>query len=244
MNSHRTHALTDLLQQVRGITAVIGGGGKSTLLACGGRGLAARGARAILATSTHMLPVPDVPLVERGARPSAGCGAGAPTGSEATLYQVGELESATGKLTAPTAAWNELAEAADHVLVEADGSRGLPFKAHNEYEPVIPEGCARVIYVVGASGFGRPVYDVVHRPQVFRRLTACAPYEPATPELVARGIAAEGLVGMPDDMIVVNQVEDEAALAAACALTAALADVVTCPVYAGSLRAGQLIRLA
>ncbi|WP_270575448.1 hypothetical protein, partial [Candidatus Collinsella stercoripullorum] len=68
--------------------------------------------------------------------------------------------------------------------------------------------------------------------------------EPATPELVARGIAAEGLVGMPDDLVVVNQVETGGALAAARALAAALAPVLTCPVFAGSLRAGRLVQLA
>lgn len=235
MNTERTTDLTDLLQPVRGITAVIGGGGKSTLLATGGRGLAARGARTLLATSTRMFPAEGVPL------------AASPRellGDAGDLAQVGRVERGTGKLAEPDAGWDELAAAAEYVLVEADGSRGLPFKAHNEYEPVIPEGCSRIVYVVGASGFGLPVYDIVHRPQVFRRLTGCAPYEPATPELVARGIAAEGLVGMPDDLVMVNQVETDGALAAARALAAALAPVLTCPVFAGSLRAGRLVRLA
>lgn len=239
MNPDRTHALTDLLQQVPGITAVIGGGGKSTLLACGGRGLAARGSTAILATSTHMLPAAGIACARSLDEMRAAAGGALPA-----LCQLGIAEEGTGKLAAPADAWSELADAADFVLVEADGSRGLPFKAHNEYEPVIPDGCARLIYVVGASGFGVPVYDVVHRPQVFRRLTDCAPYEPATPALVARGIAAEGLVGMSDDLVIVNQVEDAGALAAARAFAGELTEVITCPIYAGSLRADALVRLA
>lgn len=269
MNTNRTTALTDILQQVPGITAVIGGGGKSTLLAVGGRGLAERGRRTILATSTHMYPVRGLPVLERPAfaprtAPVGTADGTADADAEAAetasgpqaerpaeaapagdlLVQVGRVEAASGKLTAPAVAWETLAAATDHVLVEADGSRGLPFKAHNEYEPVIPEGCARVIYVVGASGFGLPVYDVVHRPQLFRRITDAAPYEPVTPELAARAICAEGLVGMPDDLIVVNQAETEEAARQAVAFARALSPVLICPVYAGSLRAGQLVRIA
>lgn len=55
-------SLIDILEAVPGVTAVIGGGGKSTLLATGGRGLAERGRRTLLATSTHMRPVAGVPL--------------------------------------------------------------------------------------------------------------------------------------------------------------------------------------
>ena len=224
--------LADILATVPGITAVIGGGGKSTLLATGGRGLVERGRRVVLATSTHMFPASCITLVDH---------IDAHTES---LVQVGTLDQTTGKLTAPKASWSELAAAADHMLVEADGSRGLPFKAHNEYEPVIPEGCARVIYVVGASGFGRPVYDAVHRPQEFRRMTGVAAYEPATPQLVAQGICIEGLVGMPDDLVVVNQAESPESLEAARTFARALLPVIDCPVYAGSLRSGALCRLA
>lgn len=225
--------LVDILERAGGITAVIGGGGKSTLLARGGRALAARERRTIIATSTHMLPVAGIP--------QAGALAEAP---DAPLVQLGRLEEGSGKLVAPADPWDRIARAADHVLVEADGSRGLPFKAHNDREPQIPADCARVIYVVGALGFGLPVYDTVHRPQLFRDLTGAPTSAPATPELVASGIVAEGLVGMPGDLIVVNQVESARTLDDAERLARALAPVLDVPVYAGSLRAGELVRLA
>lgn len=229
--------LVDILEPVRGITAVIGGGGKSTLLARGGRALSQRGHRVALATSTHMLPVDGLAYAETLEEL-------APEARRAPLIQLGRLEASTGKLTAPAEPWDSIAAAADYVLVEADGSRGLPFKAHSEREPQIPSGCARVIYIAGATGFGLPIYDVVHRPQLFRDLLGVAIDELASPELIAAGIVAEGLVGMPDDLVIVNQAERPGAQRDARALAAALTPLIDCPVFAGSLRDGELVRLA
>lgn len=230
-------SLIDILAQVTGITAVIGGGGKSTLLKAGGTGLAQRGYRVVLATSTHMFPDRKIALVRQDEE-------GAPRHLKLpSLVQVGCLEERTGKLTAPKTPWAELAGASDFVLVEADGSRGLPFKAHNEHEPQIPAGCARVIYMVGASGFGMPVYDVVHRPQIFRTVTGCAQDEPATPHAVAAGILSEGLVGMPDDLVIVNQADKPGRMDAARELARELQTVLDCPVLAGSVREDRLYRL-
>ena len=75
-------------------------------------------------------------------------------------------------------------------------------------------------------------------------MTGVAAYEPATPQLVAAGICIEGLVGMPDDLVVVNQAESPESLEAARAFARALIPVIDCPVYAGSLRSGALCRLA
>ena len=222
--------LIDIIRQTPGITAVIGGGGKSTFLAHVGRGLAERGLRTVLATSTHMFPASGVPFLA-DAEPGA------------LLSQTGVLEESTGKLTAPREPWEKLTERADHVLVEADGSRGKPFKAHDEREPQIPAACARVVYIVGAHGFGLPIYDVVHRPQLFCQLTGAAQSDLATPELIAAGIVSEGLVGLPGDLVVVNQTETDEAREQAEALARALAPAIGCPIIAGSLREDALYRL-
>lgn len=228
-------SLAELLAEHRGITAVVGSGGKSTLLAQGGRALAEQGARVVLATTTHMLPPEGIPLVRTlddldGHRIAA----------------IGELDSETGKLSCPACGIDALAGHADYALVEADGSHRLPLKAHAGYEPVIPAEAARTILVVGASGFDRPIAEAVHRPQTFCELTGAALEDPATPELVARAIAAEGLVGEGgDDLVIVNQVEGEDALAEADELAGALSALMPgISVYAGSLRRETLVRLA
>ena len=119
--------------------------------------------------------------------------------------------------------------------MEADGSRGLPLKAHAPWEPVVPGVSSQTILVVGASGLGRPVREVAHRAERFCELAGCAPGDAATPELVARVIAAEGLA----TRVLVNQADTDELLARARELTRWL-DV---PVTAGSLRAGRLVEL-
>jgi len=45
------------------------------------------------------------------------------------------------------------------LLIEADGSHGLPLKAPAEQEPPIPEFTDHVIVVAGVSAFGKPIND-------------------------------------------------------------------------------------
>ena len=78
------------------------------------------------------------------------------------------------------------------MLVEADGSRRLPLKAHAPHEPVIPKEAGCVLCVVGAHGFDRPIREAVHRPEQFCFLTGARLDEPASPALAARALAAEG----------------------------------------------------
>ncbi len=61
------------------------------------------------------------------------------------------------------------------MLVEADGSRRLPLKAHAPHEPVIPKEAGCVLCVVGAHGFDRPIREAVHRPEQFCTLTGARP---------------------------------------------------------------------
>ena len=88
--------------------------------------------------------------------------------------------------------------------MEADGSKRLPAKAHETWEPVLPPERTRTICVLGATAFGQPIRQAAHRPAIYARL-AGAPWSAViTPEMAARVICAEGLC----DMIYVNQVDD------------------------------------
>ena len=202
-----------------GITAIIGSGGKSTLLRLLGLELMRSGSRVLLATSTHMLPVPGVPWEGAARRMTGiawrtaslhapGCTCAQCTGPRGSICQAGTLDAATGKLGAPGESWDELAGRFDHVLVEADGSRRLPLKAHASWEPVIPEGTARVLWVVGTSGLGRPIAEVVHRPEIFCEICSCAPGDAATPEREATVLAHEmQTLGLEDATMVLNQLD-------------------------------------
>lgn len=88
-----------------------------------------------------------------------------------------------GKLTAPAIdGWETMA---DFVLVEADGSAGRPFKAHTDWEPVLPEERQATVLVMGADGFGKPISRMAHRPELYARLAGATEDQEVTPELAA-----------------------------------------------------------
>ena len=69
-----------------------------------------------------------------------------------------------GKVAAPSDdILDYLYQAADVVLIEADGSRGLPLKWPAPWEPVIPECTDITICVTGLTSLGRPVSEVMYR---------------------------------------------------------------------------------
>ena len=148
----------DLLARHRGIIAVVGSGGKSTLLTSGGRALSAQGARVVLATSTHMLPPSNMSLLDGVERLDTAL-------ARDGIAAVGAFDATTGKVAEPPCGIDVLAAHADYVLVEADGSRCLPLKAHAAWEPVIPAHTSLTVLVVGASGFDLPIVEAVHRPK-------------------------------------------------------------------------------
>lgn len=212
--------LASALKIKPGITAVIGSGGKSTLLKTLGLELMRAGGRVLLCTTTHMFPVAGVPWDGSSRRLDAapwrpgvlhapGCTCEACAGLErGSICQAGVLDPETGKLSSPAEPLDELAQRFDYVLAEADGSKRLPLKAHATWEPVIPTGTANVIWVVGASGLGKPIDEVVHRPELFCGRCGCKPTDIATPERVAQALNAElHSLNLSNARIMLNQAD-------------------------------------
>lgn len=222
------------------VVAVIGSGGKSTLLRALGEWAAAHGRRVALATTTHFLAFEGMPLVTSGeqddvraalSRDGIAC-VGTPTGDS------------LGRLGAPALGIGGLARVADLVVVEADGSKRLPLKAHASHEPVVPPEATVTVDVVGASGFGRPLREAMHRFEVACERLGFHPDDAATPELVAHVMAdeiARGLIAPTH--VIVNQAEGAERIEAARRFAAALrAQVCDLPVFLGSIRAAELVR--
>lgn len=185
--------LHKLLGVTRGVTAVIGSGGKTSLLYRLAEELRTCGT-VLLATTTHIMLPPQYPFAETATqlREALAAEGAACAGSY----------TPEGKLTAP--AFDGWEQAADFVLVEADGSKRLPAKAHEAWEPVLPPQRRRTICVLGASAFGQPIRQAAHRPALFAQL-AGVPWSAAiTPEMAARVIRREGFA----DIIYVNQVDE------------------------------------
>ena len=216
--------LSELLGVRPGLTAIIGGGGKTTLMYALAEELKERST--VIVTTSAKIRVPEHLPVADPETPEA----------LAALWKNSSplcLGSPwpENKLAAPQLPFGALVRGADFVLVEADGSRGLPAKAHAAHEPVIPAEAGTVILVLGADAFGKPISEVCHRPVRFAALTGCSPDEPLTPTLWAEMIRAEDY----GNIIYVNKCETKNDWKNA----AELAQLVKLPVVAGSLHSGQ-----
>lgn len=235
-NPRPLSALPELLSVPSGICSVIGSGGKSSLLLSLSLELAKRG-RVILGTSTHILPFPHCPLVLFSSsgisvRPSAKARILKDSEKKAEVTEISScLEAAfslsplpilclgsmaeSGKLSPPPIPWKDLLPYADYILIEADGSKRLPLKAHAPWEPVIPEGNARTIAVIGGSGLGHPIKEAVHRPELFLSILreklsenpsgseALTERSPVTEEMAALVLEREALF----DKLLLNQTD-------------------------------------
>ena len=164
----------EALQITKGITSIIGSGGKTSLMYRLAQELSRHG-KVIVTTSTMIFPPTHIPVVQ-----------------ELTDFEgcicIG-IPCPNGKLSAPKESFAELAKHADYVLVEADGSKHLPLKAHLSHEPVIVPN-SNVICVVGASGLNSPIEESVHRYERFYELTG---EKIATVQAVASALMQEAL---------------------------------------------------
>ena len=147
------------------IWSVIGGGCKTTLLRSLADELVAEGKTVILATTTHFLPFSGIDTVVSADEFEV---ARQVKAQRVICVGTPALEARNaGKLAPSRIAPQVLAGLADFVLVEADGSKHMPVKAHSDREPVIPDGSDLTIMVIGASALGRPVAETVHRAELF-----------------------------------------------------------------------------
>ena len=170
---------SEALNLSAGVTSIVGSGGKTTLLrilaheltetSCAGftHGPHA-GATLILATTTHFLPFANIPLVTSADERVLSCAlAHSHSVCVGTPVETGQTQ---GKLGTSPIAFERLSTLADYVIVEADGARHLPLKAHAAHEPRVWPGSVETVLVLGASGLNRPVAQVVHRSALFCEL--------------------------------------------------------------------------
>lgn len=174
--------LTDVARALgvgdHGHVALVGGGGKTTLLHALGDQLAGR---VVLTTTTKMA------ADEHGGRPvlidpsDEEIVAATAAGPVVALRRV-DGGKAIGVEPSRCDAWFA---ATDHVVVEADGSRGRPFKAPNEFEPVIPSTATLVVQAIGVDALGRVIADQCHRPMRVAALAGCRADQRLDPALAA-----------------------------------------------------------
>lgn len=213
------------------VVAIVGGGGKTTLLYRLGREAAAAGRRVVLAGTTRFTPAPAAlmpPLVTAD-------DLALPTELRAALRDSAVVVASTGP--EPQGRFGALApETADAIALlpglgllalEADGSKMRPFKAPAEHEPVIPASATHVVAVVGVDALDAPLDDEhVHRPERVRAIVGDAATH-CDAALIARVLASPlgGRKGVGDRLfsVIVNKADlaPERALALAEAIRAA-----------------------
>lgn len=216
-------SLKSLLKIEHGITALIGGGGKTTCMYALAEELS-KTARVIVCTSTHIYPPEHLPcLVSPDAEQIR------QAFSRENVICVGTAGE-NGKFSPPELPFAELEKLADYVIVEADGSRGRPLKAHAAHEPVIPENTNQTILLLGMSGIGKTISEAAHRPELYAARLGVAQDTVVTPTLAAGFLELENL----HTRVLLNQAETEEQKADARRLAARL----NCPVCMGALQKG------
>lgn len=163
----------------REFVSLVGGGGKTTALFALGDQL---GPTAILTTTTKMgrdRTGRHEPLVD----PSDGELVDAIAAEGTVLVWRGiDGHRALGFAPETCDRWFDLA---DHVVVEADGSRRRPFKAPIDHEPVVASRTTILIAAVGAAAFGGVIADVCHRPERVAAIAGCRTTDLLTPARLA-----------------------------------------------------------
>ena len=143
------------------ITAVVGAGGKTTLIHTLAQKYRAQGKRVFVTTTTHMYIEPDTLLTADAEEILCRL--------NETGYVMAGLPFGEKIAPLPPKVYRAVCAGADEVLVEADGSRHLPVKFPAEHEPVIPENADRIIAVCGLHALGRTVMEAAFRPELVKR---------------------------------------------------------------------------
>jgi len=230
--------LSEALGIKKGVNAIIGSGGKSSLLKSLSLELSQKGS-VLLTTSTHILPFSHCEnicfsdenvsisdenistLNEKILLPGEGILSEeeALKNSKALLQRkvlslwnkskspilcLGTLET-NGKLSPFPLSFSAIEQMADFVLVEADGSKRLPGKAHGRNEPEIPKESQRTVLVFGASALHKPISEVIHRVEIFQNFftPSLTPDTLLTKELLLQAFRKENL----GDCLFVNQLD-------------------------------------
>ena len=204
---HSLHGALGLTRPA--VFATVGGGGKTTVLfalaaeweAAGGEGLT------VLTTTTRM----TIPREGRTLPLAIGRDDAFRAGALDDIRSRGLSSAVVGsgrgdreRVLAVAPSWPRQAVdagLASLVGVEADGSRGRPFKAPATHEPIIPERVDVVAAVIGAGVLGRPLDErSVHRPEIVAKIAGAEIGDEVTPELAARVLMSPdgGLKGVPE----------------------------------------------
>ncbi|MFH1349422.1 MAG: selenium cofactor biosynthesis protein YqeC [Pseudomonadota bacterium] len=166
--------------------ALVGGGGKTSLLFALAGELVRKNRKVITSTTTKIWyheaqNSSYIAFVQNNPFWKAHLREGLRTHGQVFLAE-GLLDSGKVKGISPSLA-DELYQSCEmeYLLVEADGAAGHPVKAPADFEPVIPSSATKVVALIGLEAIGgRLEPEVVFRMDLFAKLTGIYPGEKLT----------------------------------------------------------------
>lgn len=177
------------------VVALVGAGGKTTLLYRLAGEARRAGLRVLATTTTHMGTLPEAVtgpvFVEAEGDPQPGIDGALVQRGQATLLgrrvREDKLEGVAPERV------DALAGRADLVLVEADGARGRSLKVPAPHEPVVPRSTTLLLAVAALDVLGEPLEERwVHRLELVGEACGKARGERLGPEDVERALCAAG----------------------------------------------------
>ncbi|MFB3117168.1 MAG: selenium cofactor biosynthesis protein YqeC [Myxococcota bacterium] len=199
------------------LVAIVGGGGKSSLMFALAERLPGRG---VMTTTTRIFSeqlsgaaaVCTLEDADWRARLDA---------FESALLVVGRVEGERAVGVPPELPAEMLAHPrVDWVVVEADGSRMLPVKAPAPHEPVIPVGTTLLVSVVGIDALLKPIGEIAHRPERVSAIAGLSVEDILTPAALAHLITSpegglKGAASAGRTAVLINKVESASEFALA-----------------------------
>ena len=222
--------INSLCSTPKGVIAIIGAGGKTSLMFSLAKELS-RAGKKVLTTTTTKIFFPDKAL-----SPETVVAASARDlieKSRAGLKQYPHFSAgrhhdpSSGKLEGFSpdiidTLWQ--AGLFDWIIVEADGSRQKPLKATDVHEPVIPSSTTCLVLVAGLDSVGLPLNEAhVHRASIFSKNTGLGLGQIVDESSIAASIALEfkkaaGFCTALDHVLVLNKADTSAEIDSGCCI--------------------------
>lgn len=175
------------------VIAVVGGGGKTSLIFRLTEELKASGKKVIVSTTTHMAYEPSRPFTQDGDLQTA------EKELEKSGYVIAGHKEENGKISSiPEEQLLKLRQLCDVMLIEADGAKHMSIKVPAEWEPVIPDFADLIISVIGLDCLGKPIRETAHRMERTAEFLRKSMDAPVTPEDVVK--IAASICGLLKDV--------------------------------------------
>ncbi len=179
----------------KGVISLVGGGGKTTLMAALAKELVETGANVITTTTTKIFewqsPGKEL-IIEADENKIPGLVIQSLqkhrhiTLASGRLPQIKKLDSISPQVIDKLAGLEQV----DYIIVEADGAARKPLKAPNTTEPVIPENTTLVIAVVGIDALGKKLNkENVFRPEIAAKITGLSMGKTITADTITALVA-------------------------------------------------------